>query len=314
MEKEKLMKSELTSGDPSDLSTQDQIQSRIFTVRGMQIMLDRDLSVLYQVETKVLNQAVKRNIDRFPERFMFRLNQDEWISLRSQFVTIENTHGGRGEHSKYLPYAFSEQGVTQLSAVLKSKVAIEMSIRINDAFHAMRRFIAANAGLFQRIEKVERDLIEYKSNTDNRIEQVIARMDELSPLEPEEQLFPNGCVFDAWKYLSELVRKAKKQIVLIDNYCDDRTLSLLTKRTDGVKTVIHSRYSATFEEDLKKHNTQYPETKVNFVQLPHQEHDRFLIVDDTVYILGDSLKNFGHSLTAVLKTNFTPTEILAKLK
>lgn len=131
---------------------------------------------------------------------------------------------------------------------------------------------------------------------------------------PDAALFPNGCVFDAWTFLSELVRKASRRIILIDNYCDERTLTLLTKRKEGVEATIHTRFSTTFETDLNKHNAQYPDAPIRFVQLSHQEHDRFLLIDDDVYIIGDSLKNLGHSLTAILKTSFTPRQILSALE
>lgn len=168
---------------------------------------------------------------------------------------------------------------------------------------------------------VNKQLVSMQERTDERFQQIEQRLDAqqekvdflvMTHTQHDEKLLPGGCVFDAWAYVSNLVRKAEKRIVLIDNYCDDRTLSLLTKRSDGVEAVIHSRYSAAFEQDLKKHGAQYP--KVGFVQLPHREHDSFLIIDDTVYMLGDSVKNLGHSLTAVLKTGFTPEEILKRVK
>ena len=179
------------------------IKELIFTVRGVQVMLDRDLARLYQVQTKVLNQSVKRNINRFPERFMFQLSEDEVETLlcsRSQFVTLNEEEGNlksqivtsrvkRGQNLKYLPYVFTEQGVTQLSAVLRSDVAVEMSIRINDAFHAMRHFLVANAGLFQRLDNVERGLLEYKNETDSKFDAILDRMESLEPTMLPEQLF-----------------------------------------------------------------------------------------------------------------------------
>lgn len=268
-------------------------------------MLDRDLADLYQVKTKVLNQTVKRNINSFPERFMFQLSDIEMTELVTNCDRLQML-----KHSSVPASVFTEQGVTQLSVVLISEIAIEMSIRINDAFHTMRRFLSANAGIFQRIENVERKQLE----TDNIIELVLDRMEALSPSQPTQVLLSNGCVFDAWAYLSDLVRKAQKQIILIDNYCDERTLSLLTKRGEGVTATIYTRYSAPFETDLQKHNAQYPSAQIRFIQLSRQEHDRFLIIDTDAYILGDSLKNLGHSLTTILKTSFTPDQILASVK
>lgn len=284
-----------------NLPEQEQIQSRIFTVRGMQVMLDRDLADLYQVKTKVLNQSVKRNADRFPKRYMFQLSKKEMGELVTNCDRLQML-----KHSSTESFVFTEQGVTQLSAVLNSEVAVQMSIRINDAFHAMRLYFVSNAGLFQRIENVERKQLE----TDNIIEMVLDRMNALSSSNAEQLLFANGHVFDAWTYLSELVRKAEKRIILIDNYCDERTLSLLSKRGTCVEAIIYTRYSISFETDLKKCNEQYPDTEIRFVQLSHKEHDLFLIVDDVVYIMGDSVKNLGHSLTAILKTNFSVEMVL----
>ena len=281
--------------------SQEQIQARIFSIRGEQVMLDRDLAMFYGVETKRINERVKRNTTRFPEDFCFQLTKEEWESLRSQNATLEN---GRGQHTKYLPYAFTEPGVGQLSSVLKSKTADDVSVRIQRAFVAMRRFISANAGLFQRIDTIERHLIA----TDNKVEMALQRMDEIAPVPSPQTIFATGCVWDAHTYMSELIRSAKVRIILIDNYCDERTLMLLVKRQPDVECTIYTRFNDAFDADLEKHNRQYP--AIRKVQLPRKEHDRFLMIDDTVYILGDSLKNLGHSLTTVLKTSFSVEEIL----
>ena len=208
------------------------IKELIFTVRGVQVMMDRDLARLYQVETRVLNQAVKRNVNRFPERFMFQLTEDEWDNLKSQIV-ISNmssqfvTTSLEKRPNSALPFVFTEQGVTQLSAVLRSYVAVEMSIRINDAFHAMRHFLVANAGIFQRLDNVERGLLEYKHETDAKFDVILDRMEALEPTMLPEQLFATGCVWDAYSYVCDLVRSATRRIVLIDNFVDDRTLKIL---------------------------------------------------------------------------------------
>lgn len=259
-----------------DLQSVTSIERAIFIVHGEQIMLDRDLAMLYGVETKVLNQAVKRNIQRFPDRFMFQLTQGEWDSLRSQFVTSKEGRGG----DRYLPYAFTEQGISQLSSVLRSQTAIEVSIRIMDAFVAMRRFISANAGMFQRIERLE----QHQTVTDEKIDKVLQRMDELAPAITPEQIFATGCVWNAWSYVSQLVRSAKQRIILIDNFVDERVLTLLTKRGKGVSATIHSRYTEQFKLDLEKHNAQYD--PIEFIQLSQKAHDRFLIIDDDVYLMG----------------------------
>ena len=289
----------------------DFVQSHIYNIRGVQVMLDRDLAMIYGVETRNINQAVKRNLERFPERFMFQLTKEEHDALRGQNLSLnlksQNVTSSWGGIRK-LPFVFTEQGVSQLSAVLKSKTAIEISIRIMDAFVAMRRFLSANAGMFQRIEKLEK----HQMLTDQKVEQVLQRMDELSPRVTPEQIFATGCVWDAWDYVSQLVRGAKKRIVLIDNFVDERVLTLLTKRNAGVSATIHSRYTEQFKLDLDKHNAQYE--PVEFIQIPHKSHDRFLIIDNEVYLLGASVKDMGTGLCAIAKMETPPGTILALLK
>ena len=302
------------------------IKELIFTVRGVQVMLDRDLARLYQVETRVLNQAVKRNINRFPERFMFQLTEDEAETLlcsRSQFVTLNEEEENlksqivtsrvkRGQNLKYLPYVFTEQGVTQLSAVLRSDVAVEMSIRINDAFHAMRHFLVANAGLFQRLDNVERGLLEYKHETDSKFDAILDRMESLDPPMLPEQLFATGCVWDAYSYVCDLVRSAARRIVLIDNFVDDRTLKILDKRAEDVEATVYTRFTEQIELDFAKHNEQY--APIAKVQLPLHVHDRFLIIDSQVYLLGASVKDMGKGLCAIAPVGFSPEMVLGLMK
>lgn len=280
------------------------IQSQIYSVRDVQVMLDSELASLYGVETKQLKRQVNRNIERFPSDFMFQLTREEYNSLRSQNGTLEN---GRGQYSKYLPYVFTEQGVSQLSGVIRSPYAIEINIRIMRAFVAMRRFISANAGMFQRIERLE----QHQMLTDQKMEQVLQRMDELAPAVTPEQIFATGCVWDAWNYVSQLVRSAKQRIILIDNFVDERVLTLLTKRNAGVTATIHSRYTEQFKLDLDKHNEQYE--PIVFTQLSHKSHDRFLIIDDEVYLMGASIKDMGTSLCAITKMEMSPETILTLL-
>lgn len=228
-----------------DIINNQLIQSRIYLIREQQIILDEDLAEMYGVETKQLKRQVNRNIERFPSDFLFQLTREEYNSLRCQNGTLEN---GRGNYSKYLPYAFTEQGISQLSGILRSTYAIEINIRIMRAFVAMRRFISANAGMFQRIERLEQN----QQLTDHKMEIVLQRMDELSPSITPEQIFATGCVWDAWNYVSQLIRSAKKRIILIDNFVDERVLTLLTKRGKDVTATIHSRYSVQFNLDLEK--------------------------------------------------------------
>lgn len=279
------------------------IERVIYTFRGVQVMLDRDLAKMYNVETKALNQAVKRNSGRFPERFMFQLSKEEFDNWKSQIVTSNMMSQSEIESFKMAvrraPYAFTEQGVAQLSAVLKSDTAIEVSIRIMDAFVAMRRLISTNAEMFQRIERLE----SHQTSTDEKVEHIMKRMDELAPAITPEQIFATGCVWDAWDYVSQLVRSAKQRIVLIDNFVDERVLTLLTKRAAGVSATIHSRYTQQFKLDLEKHNEQYE--PIEFIQIPHKSHDRFLFIDDNVYLLGTSIKDMGTSLCAITRLETT---------
>ena len=275
-------------------SIADSIESKIFTIRGKQVMIDRDLAVLYGVETRSLNQAVKRNCDRFPEDFMFQLTQED--CLVSQIV-ISNGRGG----NRFLPYVFTEEGVAALSGVLRSKVAVSVNIRIMRAFVAMRHCLISNSGMLQRIESLE----SWKLKTTEQVDAILDRMQALEPKEKNEQLFQNGCVFDAWSYVSALIREAKQEIILVDNYVDETVLAILAKRADGVKATIHTRYTEKFKTDLEKFNKQYPNKQVSFVQLSQHNHDRFLIIDDDVYLLGASLKDLGNTWGAIIKMNET---------
>jgi ORF6N domain-containing protein len=228
----------------SEIIISENLQDKIHTIRGLQVMLDRDLAVLYGVENKRLNEQVKRNIDRFPERFRFQITREESENLISQSVILQNntnqsqvatnsllksqiatssSHCGR----RTLPYAFTEQGVSMLSAVLRSKTAIKVSIQIMDAFVNMRRFIVNNALIFQRLDKVEQKQIV----TDTKLDKVLNAI-ELNEVKPRQGIFYNGQIFDAYKLVSDIIRTAKSSIVVIDNYIDDTTLGLFFKRKE----------------------------------------------------------------------------------
>lgn len=304
-----------------DIKTIDSIsiESLIHVIRGQQVMLDSDLAMLYVVETKALNQAVKRNINRFPEDFMFQLTKDEADRLRSQIVTLNEeevflrsqfvtSKSGRGQHKKYLPYAFTRNGIAMLSSVLRSDIAVEVNIRIMRAFTMIPELVNHNAQIIERIFDIE----QHQQETDKTIKVILDKIEDVSPKLLPEQVFPTGCVWDAWTYISDLVRSARQRIALIDNYVDDRVLSMLTKRGEGVTATIHTRYNEQFLTDLKKHNAQYPE--IEFIQLPQRNHDRFLIIDDKVYLLGASLKDMGVGLCAVTEMTIAPETILNLLK
>ena len=278
------------------------IEKLIVTVRGEQVLIDQDIARIYGVTTGRLNEQAKRNIARFPESFRFQLTKEERDEV---IANCENLRSLKFYPS--LPYAYTEQGISQLSTVVHSKIAIERSIMIMNAFVAMRRYLLHNAGILVRIAHLEKHQIE----TDQKIDLILDKMDANSPKLLTEQIFATGCVWDAWAYVSDLVRSAKQRIVLIDNFVDDRVLSLLDKRSDGVEAMIHSRYSESFLTDLQKHNAQQREIK--FTQLPHRNHDRFLIIDDEVYLLGASVKDMGVGLCAITKMQTSPETVLGLL-
>ena len=283
--------------------SQSDIEKMIIIIRGMQVMIDRDLASVYEVTTSRLNEQVKRNIARFPINFRFQLTEAERDEVVANCDNLRSL-----KFNPSLPYAFTEPGIAQLSSVLHSKKAIETSVKIMSAFVAMRHFMIQNAGIMMRIAHLEQHQIE----TDVKIDKILDKMEEKAPKLLPEQIFQTGCVWDAWAYVSDLVRSAKQRIVLIDNFVDDRVLSLLDKRADGVSATIHSRYYEQLQTDLKKHNEQYP--TIDFVQLPQKNHDRFLIIDDKVYFIGASLKDIGTSLCAVKEMEMNPETLLNLLK
>lgn len=284
------------------------IQPMIKVIRGQQVMLDSDLSALYGVETRRLNEQVKRNIERFPDDFMFQLRKEELDNLMSQNAT--SSWGG----TRKLPYAFTEQGIAMLSSVLKSQTAVEVNIRIMRAFIAMRRFIATNAQLFQRLETIEYHQLEMKQHqevTDRRIDEVFKHLDADIPL--MQGIFYDGQVFDAYRFVSDLIRKAKQSIVLIDNYVDDTVLTLLDKRSEGVSATIYTqRVSSQFQLDVDRHNSQYPLIEIKRF---NKAHDRFLLIDNEVYHIGASIKDLGKKWFGfTLMRDITATELIKKIK
>ncbi len=272
-------------------------KSIIHTIRGIQVILDSDLARLYGVETRALNQAVKRNIKRFPLQFMFQLTENEFENLRSQFVISSSDWGGR----RVLPYAFTEQGVAMLSGVLRSKTAIQVSIQIMCAFVEMRRFLLSNAQLFQRLDSVEQKQLEY----DNKFEQVFKAIE--SKITPSKGIFFNGQIFDAYKFVSDLIRSANKSIILIDNYIDDTVLTLFSKSNVTV-TIYNKEISKQLKLDVEKYNSQY---KPIVIKKFKDSHDRFLIIDNTIYHFGASLKDLGKKWFAFSK--FHSNKILQKI-
>lgn len=268
----------------------DSIQSLILTVRGAQVLLDRDLATLYGVPTKALNQAVKRNAERFPPDFMFQLTREE--CSRSQIVTM---NAGRGSNLKYLPYAFTENGVAMLSGVLRSSTAVEVNIRIMRAFVAMRRFLVANAEVFRRIETVERR----QTATETKVDEVLARLDSGEP--PPRGVFFAGQLWDARSLVEGLVARAKTSILLIDSWVGPGTLDILAKKRTGVaaRIVTSQKGNKIAATDIATFNAQYPTLSV---QVSKVFHDRFLVLDDKeLYLVGASLKDLGSRCFAFSK-------------
>mgnify|MGYP003506490888 CR=1 FL=1 len=286
------------------------IQSKIALIRDQQVLLDRDLARFYGVEVSQMNRQVKRNIERFPEDFMFQLTKAENEALKCQYG-ISKQRGG----DRRLPYAFTEQGVAMLSGLLRSEVAIAANIMIMRAFVTMRRFLTMNAQIYQRLDRIEGQQLmdnQWRAETESKIETILDKLEEKTPSPTAEQIFATGCIWDAWQFVSELIRGAKVRIILIDNYVDDRVLTLLCKRKEGVSATIHTRYNQHFLLDLEKHNQQY--SAITAVQIPHKHHDRFLVIDDVVYLLGASVKDMGTGLCAITRLVTKPEEILEMIK
>ena len=305
---EKTENNELTTNrDP--LVVVDNIETLIKVIRGQQVMLDKDLATLYGVEAKVLNQAVKRNIERFPDDFRFQLTKEE--CLRSQIVTLNEK---QGQHLKYMPYAFTEQGVAMLSSVLRSQTAIDVNIQIMRAFVSMRHFMVNNASVFSRLETIEYHQLEmqqHQQETDKRIDEVFRRLDE-GNAKPKQGVFYNGQVYDAYTFVSDLIKSAKKRIILIDNYVDETVLTLLDKRENCVSAVIYTQQiSRHFQLDIDRHNTQYAPIDVETFRL---SHDRFLCIDDDVYHIGTSIKDLGKKWFGFSKMEIlTPDELVERI-
>ena len=302
-------------GNEVSVNPLESIENLILNIRGKQVMLDRDLARLYGVETKRLNEAVKRNIERFPEDFMFQLNKEEFENWKSQIVTSNWMSQNATSNSvimgaRKLPYAFTENGIAMLSGLLNSQTAIRVNIEIMRAFVAMRHTLLSNNQLFSRIENIEHNqllMIQWKDKTDSQINTLFQTLAKHEP--PTEGVFHNGQIFDAYKFATDLIKSAKKSLVLIDNYVDESVLLMLSKRKQGVTAKIYtSQITQQLRLDLQRHNTQYP--PINIVKHT-TSHDRFLIIDDTeVYHIGASLKDLGKKLFAFSKLNIPPNMLL----
>ncbi|MBR0317711.1 MAG: ORF6N domain-containing protein [Spirochaetia bacterium] len=269
------------------------IENKILVIRGQQVMLDRDLAELYGVETKRLNEAVRRNPKRFPEKNCFVLSDEETSALlsRSQLATLKV----RGRNIKYKPHVFTEQGVAMLSTVLSSDIAIEISLKIMDAFVDMRKFILSNAQVFQRLDSLEA----YKIESSHKIDTLFSLMDKYK-IEDKQGIFYQGQIFDAFSFFQNLIQKAQKEIILIDNYIDLTVLERLTKKQPGVNVTIFTKSDTPITQlEINKFNKQYPTIAIKYTS---SMHDRFLIIDNTeIYHIGASIKDLGKKCFAFTK-------------
>ena len=286
------------------------IEDRIFTIREKQVMLDRDLAQLYQVETKQLNRAVKRNIERFPPDFMFQMTAEE--CSRCQFGTLNIK---QGQNIKYMPYAFTEYGIAMLSGVLRSESAISANIRIMRAFAEMRKMLPQIGSINDRISLLEHHQItmrEQMSETIDKVELLMSKLQSNTTTICNQGIFFDGQIYDAYAFVAGLVRKAARRIVLIDNYVDDTVLTLLNKRADTVTAIIYtSKFSKELRLDIEKHNGQYPPIDVRTFC---KAHDRFMIIDDEVYLIGASIKDLGKKWFGfTLMENTSADELLARV-
>ena len=291
---------ELVVQEPSVVEYQaENIKNLIYTIRGKQVMLDSDVARLYQYETKNINKAMKRNIERFPEDFCFQLTKKEIENLRFQFGTSsleKENYGGR----RYLPYAYTEQGISMLAGVLKNDIAIQVSISIIRAFIEMRKFIANNSNMLNRLTTVEYKLLEH----DKKFDEVFNELQKNQGNEFTQKIFFDGQIYDAYSLIIEIIKSAKSKILIIDNYIDDSILEMLTKKKEDVKVVILTSNRTNISKlDIQKFNKEYPTLEVAKTD---KFHDRFIVIDDKeLYHVGASLKDLGKKCFAISKIEDT---------
>ena len=324
-------KNEIAKVESASIQPLENIENLIHVIRGKQVMLDVDLARLYGVETKRLNEQVKRNIERFPEDFMFQLTREEAESSRSQFATLNEdgelsrsqfaTLNGRGHNIKHLPYAFTENGVAMLSTALRSQQAININIQIMRAFNAMRHFIATNAQVFQRLEVIEHtqlslvahqeELAAHQTSTDQKLEEVFHRLDE-GAATPKEAIFYEGQFFEARVLLEQIIKTATKRVIIIDGYIDAATFEMLDVRAKGVTADIYS--DSEYKTLRDSHNASKGKQPVNTHKWSKSSHDRWVIIDDTLYHCGHSVKDLGKKLSAIMKMEWNPEVVLKEVK
>ena len=277
------------------------VEKKIHTIRGIQVIIDTDIASLYGTSTKRLNEQVRRNASRFPVDFMFQLTKEERDCLRSHFATAN------WSKRRSLPYAFTELGVSMLSSVLTSEIAIQTNVRIMRVFASMRRFLVSNSQVFQRLDTLEYKIIA----TDEKVGKLYDKLEE-GKLTPRQGIFFDGQIFDAYSFISGLIKQADREILLFDNYIDETVLVLLDKRNSGVSATIYTRQiSSQLQLDIDRHNSQYNPIEIRPF---NKAHDRFLVIDDTVYHFGASFKDLGKKWFAFsLMRDIKPQDLMAKL-
>ena len=280
----------------------EKIKNLIYTIRGKQVMLDSDVAMLYHYPTKRINEVVRRNIERFPENFCFKLTEFEAENLRSQFATSsleKENYGGR----RYLPYVFTEQGIAMLSGLLKNDIAIQVSINIMNAFVEMRRFIATNGQVFERLTSIEYRVLEQNkmlTEHEKKFEKVFDELQKNEKIGFKQSIFFDGQIYDAYSLIIDIIKKAKQKILIIDNYIDDSMLKMLSKKNKDVEVVILTTQNSNIRKlDIQKFNKQYPVLKLAYT---NKFHDRFIIIDNKeLYHIGASLKDLGKKCFAISK-------------
>jgi hypothetical protein len=279
------------------------IENKIYTFLDKQVMLDKDLSALFQTDTRTLKQAVRRNIERFPQDFMFELSEDMINQLVSQSVIPSKSNFGGAK-----PFAFTEQGIAMLSSVIKTPFAVQVSLKIIRVFVQMRKMMNENRFLLERIMSIERKQLE----SDQKFELVFSALDKNKSI-PQQGIFFEGQIFDAYSFVSHIIRSAKHSIQLIDNYIDDTVLTLLVKREKNVSATIYTqKIDKNVELDVQKHNQQYPHIKLSILD---NVHDRFLLIDEKeLYHIGASLKDLGKKWFAFSKMNDFTKDILKRME
>ena len=290
------MENEINDLTVQNTISNEEIKNLIFTIRGKQVMLDSDVAMLYHYETKNINKAVKRNIERFPEEFCFQLTDEEMKSLRFQIGTskdntiLKEPRGGR----RYLPYVFTEQGIAMLAGILKNEIAVAVSINIIKSFIEMRKFLNLNGQVFERLTNVEYKLLEH----DKKFDKVFNGLQQEENI--KQKLFFQGQIWDSYRLIIDIIKRANKKITIIDNYVDDSILKMLTKKNKSVEVIIITSNKSNIENiDIKKFNKEYPILKV---VKSNKFHDRFIIIDNKeLYHCGASIKDLGKKCFAINK-------------